>query len=134
MIGGAGCNKLQVLEWSEENGFAWTFKAELPAARYGAASVLHHGKIWLIGGRVDHTPSSSVLIYDIDADSWGTGPALPGTAAGAHAVALAGEIYVSYDMDTAATWVYRNAAWVDAVDRPRIPDAPGHVIQRITLG
>ena len=101
---------------SEENGFSWTVKAELPAARHGAASVLHEGKIWLIGGSVDFTPSSSVVIYDIDADSWGTGPALPWAAYGPRAAKLNGEIYV---LRKDGYWVYRGTAWVD------VPGGPG---------
>ena len=110
VMGGIGCNKLRVLEMSEENGFTWTVKAEMPAARYDAASVAHEGKIWLIGGKIDYEPSSSVLIYDIEANSWGTGPALPGAAFMPRATTLDGEIYItSHD---GGSWIYRNAAWV----------------------
>ena len=33
VMGGHGCNKLQVLEMSEEHGFSWSVKADLPAYR-----------------------------------------------------------------------------------------------------
>ena len=76
-MGGVDCNKLQVLEMSEENGFAWTVKADLPASRHSAASVVHEGRLWLIGGEIDDEPTASVIIYDIASDSWAVGPALP---------------------------------------------------------
>ena len=72
------------------------------------ASVAHEGKIWLIGGVVDDY-TSSVLIYDIEADSWGTGPALPRAACPPRATTLDGEIYVT--SDDGGSWIYRNAAW-----------------------
>ena len=116
VMGGIFCNKLQVLEMSEENEFTWTVKADLPAARYGAASAAHESKIWLMGGRVDYVESSSVLIYDIDTDSWGTGPAaLPRASSEARATTMNGELYITGGTSR-ATWVYRNGAWVDAPD------------------
>ena len=148
-MGGINSNKLQVLEMSEENEFTWTVKADLPAERESAASIIYEGKIWLIGGYANGAPTSSVLMYDIDADSWGTGPALPRAVTYAHAMTLNGEVYVVEDTNT---WVYINAAWIDAVDSPRMPDldgdrdhepaqpplAPGrprgHVLQCVALG
>merc|ERR1712185_53220 len=38
VMGGVECNKLQVLEMSEENEFTWTVKADLPLKRWSAAS------------------------------------------------------------------------------------------------
>ena len=111
VMGGVHCNKLQVLEMSEENEFTWTVKADLPAERESAASIIYEGKIWLIGGFVDFTPSSSVVIYDIDADSWGPGPAIPRAVPYPFATTLNGELYV---ISTGGTWARRNDAWVDA--------------------
>ena len=79
MFGGAGHNKLQVLEWSEETGFSWTVKAGPPAARRGGAIVAHEEKLWVVGGReTDATESgtSSVAVYDVSADAWGD-PKIP---------------------------------------------------------
>ena len=116
VMGGNECNKLQVLEMSKENVFTWSVKADLPADRSDAASVAHEGKIWLIGGTADRVVTTSVLIYDIDADSWGTGPALPWAAYGPRAAKLNGEIYV---LRKDGYWVYRGTAWVD------VPGGPG---------
>ena len=41
VMGGMGSNRLQVLEMTEENGLTWTVKADLPANRCAAASVVH---------------------------------------------------------------------------------------------
>ena len=50
VIGGWNCNRLQVLEMTEENGLSWSRKADLPARRHGASSAVLQGKIWVIGG------------------------------------------------------------------------------------
>ena len=91
------------------------------------------GKVWLIGGITNWTPTSSVLIYDIDADSWGTGPALP-RAAMPRATTLDGEIFVNDD-GSGGCWVCRNGAWVDAVGgpMPRVLTAVA-AVEWVTLG
>ena len=114
VMGGLDCDKLQVLEMSEENEFTWSVKADLPAARYRAASIGHEGKIWLIGGAVNHQASSSVLIYDIEADSWGTGPALPRATDRVRAATLNGELFVNCRLERElVNWIYRNAEWAE---------------------
>ena len=96
----------------ENNEFTWSVKADLPAQRHDAASAAHESKLWLMGGKVDYSASSSVFIYDIDTDSWGTGPAaLPRASSEARATTMNGELYIT---TSSATWVYRNGAWVDA--------------------
>ena len=121
VMGGFQCNKLQVLDMSEENEVSWTVKADLPAERFNAASVAHEGKLWLIGGcNSSETMNNSVLIYDIDADSWGTGPALPEYACDLCATKLNDEVYITgVRADLGATWIYRNAMW------ERLPGGPG---------
>ena len=94
VMGGVGCNTLQVLEMSEENEYSWTVKADLPVQRFNAASVVHEGRLWLIGGMEDWQFSNSVIIYDIDTNSWGPGPALPHADQGTRAFTLSGEIHV----------------------------------------
>ena len=73
VAGGVGCDKLQM--W---DGTAWTLKADLPAARFNAASVAVDGKMWVIGGFVPgEGRTASVIIYDPETDSWTTGVPLP---------------------------------------------------------
>ena len=115
VMGGMDCDKLQVLEMSEENGFSWTVKADLPAARYDAGSLVHEGRLWLISGKIDWRPSNSVAIYDIDADSWGPGPELPlavTATGGTYSTTLNGDVCVF--SRNIGNWVYRNGAWVGA--------------------
>ena len=117
-MGGMGCDKLQVLQWSEENGFSWSVKAGLPNAwrrRTSAASVLHEGEIWVIGGSDHSIPTSSVVIYDIEAESWATGPVLPRAASGPRATTLNDEVHV---ISQHGCWVRRNAAWVEVPGGP----------------
>ena len=83
--------------------------------------------IWLIGGRAEfHEPTSSVLIYDIETDSWGTGPALPRAAYEAGAATLNGELLVycrfaTEEWPESAYLIYRNAEWVEG------PGGLGHI-------
>ena len=70
VMGGYDSNKLQVLEMTEENGLSWSRKADLPAERCGAASCMHEGKIWVMGGLVNFQSSASVSIYDAEGDTW----------------------------------------------------------------
>ena len=85
-------------------------QSELPDERYQAASVVHasEGKIWLIGGDSGYVMTRSGLIYDTEADSWGTGRALPRAVESPRATTHDGEVYVISD----GRWVYRNAGWV----------------------
>ena len=110
VMGGVECNKLQVLEMSEENEFTWTVKADMPTAQYDAASAVVDGKLWVMGGSIHDDVTDNVAIYDIEADSWGTGPALPHAPRGAaHATTHDGEVCL---LSPRGAWVLRNATWV----------------------
>ena len=115
-MGGCACNKLQVLEMSEENEFSWSVKADLPAERLDAGSVAYEGKLWLIGGRVHNRPSNTVIIYDPVRDSWSEGPTLPDGALPDRdppeyrATVLDGEIYLICPRQR--VYVYTNQDWV----------------------
>ena len=100
-------NKLQVLEMTEENGLSWSCKADLPAARHAAAAVVHEGKVWVMGGRVNGVATASVLTYDPEADAWGTAPPLPTPCSGCSATTMDGEIFLSSD----CSFQYKNAEW-----------------------
>ena len=110
VMGGRDSNKLQVLEMTEENGLAWTVKADLPANRNGAASVVHDGRIWVMGGCVaGEGPTASVLTYDAEADTWATGPSLPSPCANCRAATIDGGIHLNDARPQ--TFQYKNAAW-----------------------
>ena len=146
MISGADCDKVQVLENTEENGPSWTVSADLPAARHQAASCVHAGRIWLLGGffgvdddgDVADDPTASVSIYDAS-DGWTTGPALPRGMFDCRAVSRDGEIFIAgtcFDEYTHyyefCAFVYRNA-WVEVVDLPG-DDIADLEIQNLLLG
>ena len=79
---------------SEENGLSWSRKADLPADRYAAASVVHNGRIWVMGGSVaGEGASASVFTYDAEADAWETAPPLPSPCSHFRAAAVDGCIY-----------------------------------------
>ncbi len=114
VTGGVGCNKLQVLEMSEENGFSWSVKAELPSEldtdfhdgyEDTPASAVMDGQLWLLGpkSRYDDEegwddivlpPATFAFTYDIENDTWATGPALPRAIADCNAYVLNGKIHV----------------------------------------
>ena len=125
---GRGAKKLQVLEFSEEDGFSWTVKADLPAARDSAASAAAvDGKLWLMGGVVkdeeeehedeeseedDAAPRdrgpASVVVYDVQNDTWATGPELPRGILSCDAQILAGEVYVTGENDSGESMTFRS--------------------------
>ena len=108
VIGGEGSNKLQVLEMTEENGLSWSRKADLPANRYNAASVVHEDRIWVMGGDVGNQPSASVITYDAEADAWETGPPLPLPCDGCRATQVDGSIFLHH---RDGLHQFREAAW-----------------------
>jgi N-acetylneuraminic acid mutarotase len=114
VMGGYRSNKLQVLEMTEENGLAWTVKADLPANRHGAASVVFQGKIWVMGGNIGGAMTASVLTYDVKADAWAMAPSLPGPIGGHTATAIDGRIYLAI---LSLTFLY-DAAWSQVVGGP----------------
>ena len=71
VMGGVNSNKPQVL-MTEENGLSWSCKADLPAKRHDAASTVHEGEIWVVGGMlrrnapyVEET-ASVIITYDAE--------------------------------------------------------------------
>ena len=111
VIGGCPSNMLQVLEMTEENGLSWSCKAVQPPGRFGAASVVHAGKIWVMGGFVQGeggVPSTSVMTYDADADSWEPAPPLPYALHGWTAVPTEGGFLL---LNHTRVLQYKNAAW-----------------------
>ena len=133
MMGGWECNKLQVLEWKEEeNGFSWTVKADLPAECYNAAAGVVDGKLWLIGGaRADLEGArdfvTDVNVYDPAVDTWAVGTPLP-RAGECTATVHAGEIHVFLGF---SILVYRDAEWQYA---GACFDVEGATRQSIVLG
>ena len=121
VMGGMGCNKLQVLEISEENEFSWTVKADLPAARWYAASAVVDGKLWLIGGEdADTAHTDSICVYAPERDAWANGAPLPRAVAYGSATTHDGEVYF---IARGVALVYRGDAWHDVAGGPH-PDYP----------
>ena len=112
VIGGWNSNKLQVLEMTEENGLSWSCKAELPAQRDGAASVVYDGKLWVMGGYVaGEGAAASVCIYDAEADTWEAGPPLPSPCGQCTAATVDGGILLQ--TSGLGTFQYKNAVWAE---------------------
>ena len=116
VMGGRECNRLQVLEMTEENQFSWSVRADLPAERGLAASAAAvDGKLWLMGGSPTYTAGDSVFVYDIARDSWAAGPALPRPLALCRATVHDRQIYL-FGHDGILR--HGNAGWVAAEAGP----------------
>ena len=128
-----GGDMLQVLEMSEENGPSWIVKADLPAARWGAASAVVDGKVWLIGGEdQDRESTDSVFIYDPEVDTWTTGPPLPFTVQSGCATMHNGELHLIHRnwRDAGFVSIYRGGAWLAEHE----VDENSRVCQSLLLG
>ena len=113
------CNKLQVLQYSEENDFG---RPRPTAGRgWSAGDAVVDGKLWLCGGRVwsptiGIETTATVVVYDFQKDSWATGPALPHAIGFCSAAVCDGEVRVTGCADHSAHpigFVYRGERWVE---------------------
>ena len=115
---------------TEENGLSWSCKADLPAIRFRAASAVHEGRIWVVGGYVRNAPSVSVVTYDAEGDTWEAGPPLPSPRADCHASSIDGGILLQTE---GAIFQYKNAAWARA-EEPGGAAVPGATCGSVLLG
>ena len=92
---------------TEENEWSWSC-TDLPADRWGAASVVHEGQIWVMGGCVGNLNTASVIIYDAEADTWSEGPPLPGICVSGRAAVTEGVIFLTNGVKS---FQYNTAAW-----------------------
>ena len=107
---------------TEENGLSWSCKADLPANRHGAASVVYNGKIWVMGGYVvGEGASTSVITYDAETDTWATGPPLPEACVGCAATINGADGGILLFQSN--SFQYRNAAWSEVAQPPGMPRA-----------
>ena len=113
---------------TEENGLSWSRKTDLPASRHGAASAVHAGKIWVMGGSVNFHSSASVLVYDAEADTWGEGPPLPSPTDSCAAVTIEGDAGGLLCHAGNGAFLYRNAAWVGVAGEFPMSAALGAVL------
>ena len=87
----------------------------MPAVRFGAASAVVHGKLWIMGGFWDfYRSTATVTIYDPATDTWVAGPELPQPGPCAAAI-LGGELLVG---NAHGGLRYNGTAWVGAGDPP----------------
>jgi N-acetylneuraminic acid mutarotase len=74
---------------------AWREGAPVPEGRHHAPLAASGGRLYLVGGLAggsggDWQPTDTLFVYDVAADSWSEGPAMP-EPRGAHAVAVTDE-------------------------------------------
>merc|ERR1711924_348437 len=110
-------NELQV--W---NGTSWSVKADLPAERCDAASVVRDGRLLLIGGQTAAACTASVIAYRPETDDWAQCDELqlPAPRAGCKALIEPGTghiLVVGGDRRSGARPLrFRDRAWVELGD------------------
>ena len=112
-MGGQFCNKLQVLEMTAENVFSWTIKADLPEERWDAASAVHEGRLYVMGGDMEEV-ANVVIIYDPVNDTWVAGPDADDFGPWPRATILDGKIHL---VTRGAVLEHREGAWVEVAQR-----------------
>ena len=132
VMGGEYSNKHQVLEMTEQNGLAWTVKADMPDARKDATSVVYEGNIWVMGGDVhgedvNGEASASVVMYNADADAWNTGPSLPEPVMFPQAT-VDGGILLCESCQVLSMFLYKNAEWTKATCPQKFGSRPSHLM------
>lgn len=97
-----------VLDLTDEAA-GWSSAAPVPEARIHPGGVAYRGKIWVLGGALQHAPggdTNTVQVYDPAADRWEPGGELPGPRS-------------HHDW---STFVYRDRIWsvsgIDTAYRP----------------
>ena len=105
----------------------------MPDERFGAASAVVHGKLWIMGGYdEDFEGIATVTIYDPATDTWVAGPELPHPGPYSAAI-LDGELRV--ENEHAGNLRYNGTAWVGAGGAPsNRHGAYGSVLLQVLLG
>jgi glucose/arabinose dehydrogenase/N-acetylneuraminic acid mutarotase len=111
-VGELGGNKITALTPIEIG--CWTAKQPLPASILDAGGTALNGKLYLVAGKTSIAHVSTMYIYDPIANSWTTGPNLPGPAVENPAVvALNGRLYVFGGSTAPFSGAINNAAVFD---------------------
>ncbi|CAH1001989.1 N-acetylneuraminate epimerase [Neolewinella maritima] len=110
---------------------------EIAATHVGIALV--DDVVWIVGGRIGSHPgkvTSAVYLYDISADSWSKGPALPAPRGAGGLARLGRKLHWVGGFDALAQcdaddhWVYDldnpRAGWQDYTDSSPMPNARNH--------
>lgn len=76
-------------------GGTWSIKAPMPTARWGAASAILDGKVYVVGGQSATQPEVSVLeVYNPVRNSWATRAPMPTARFAPVAEVVGGKLYV----------------------------------------
>ena len=96
---------------------SWEKKADMPAAKAGAAMAILNGKIYIFGGTDSDLGdgSTSIYVYDPVKDAWTSLPDMPLNRFGLTASLVNGKIYITggstrsfpFDAPELAVWEYR---------------------------
>ena len=114
VIGGLGIEeKLQVLEMTEQDELSWSCKADLPEdhQRFDPATVVHNGKIWVMGGSNDEERPSSSSTYDAENEVWESALPLPSPCSQCCAATAEGGIFLFHTDEVFEKHGRRSPRW-----------------------
>jgi DNA-binding CsgD family transcriptional regulator/N-acetylneuraminic acid mutarotase len=72
----------------------WQTSQALPAARASMGAVVYENQVYLVGGSTAAGPSSDLLAYDLNQESWSRLPDKPTAVSGVQAALIGEKIYV----------------------------------------
>jgi N-acetylneuraminic acid mutarotase len=118
VIGGAdfsegGAGQLDIVEVYDTETDEWGQSVEsLPAAIDHSAAVEYNGKIYVVGGFLEHKiPTDNLFIYDPSDDNWTTGAPLPSPRGALTAEIINGTLYAIGGLNSSQIPVNTNEAY-----------------------
>ncbi|MDP2793931.1 MAG: kelch repeat-containing protein [Sulfurisoma sp.] len=114
---------------------AWTTEAPMPTARWGAASGVINGKLYVAGGWRSGTSSLATLeVYDPATNTWATKAPMPTARGGAGGAVINGKLYVvggdiaaSQKLATLEVYDPTTDTWTTKAPMPTPRSLPGAV-------
>ena len=77
---------------------AWTTAASMPATVFDSQAIVAKNRVYLLGGKINYTASSTVYTAPINPDgtlgAWTTGASLPATVFGSQAIVTNNRVYL----------------------------------------
>jgi glucose/arabinose dehydrogenase len=98
-VGEFGANKVTALV--PDSPGCWSTKQPLPASLLDAGGTAVGGKLYVVAGKTSAGPQSTMYVYDPVANSWTTGPSLPGPAVENPAIATVNDKLYAFGGSTA---------------------------------
>ncbi|OGA03760.1 MAG: hypothetical protein A3H35_13370 [Betaproteobacteria bacterium RIFCSPLOWO2_02_FULL_62_17] len=122
------------LAGSVTGAVSWTTKTAMPTARWGAASGVVSGKLYVAGGWNGTSSLATLEVYDPATDTWTTKAPMPTARNGAGAAVINGKLYVvggdiaqSQKLTTLEVYDPATDAWTTKAAMPTARSGPAVV-------